>query len=603
LHNSASVISVANSALVNHGSREWLQIASSSGVVAESLVAGSNQSLNSGNCEAIQRREGTSSNRHAEILSAVVIVETSDVGVNTSGLWVASISSAISVIVAEAGSINIGVDAHGGSGIASVDLAHVSSVAIVLGVLAHSSGGIARVISAEVSIVTVDWSGNTETGVRIADVVLARNRGASDVDAHVARSRGEQNVLASSLVGVARIGVARISLVAVEGGVGASNGGITSSSVANISCGTSDGRERASSNWITSSLLAEVSVSAWLSSVDASVSVNVGSANFVCAHVVVLASRWADAGSSARAESVASSSARVSLNSLASGGNKSVENSLESSEAGNGGISGLNSWNSGGKGNELRGIDGSTNSKREDEDSCSFNLVDDLIELVESYVIHSVREHNNDVRNSGLIPSSVGHEFIVGQLKSATDTSVSWVLVDFGHGVKEGGLSISHVDGVTSGSGELHQSHSNSGWGERVALSQRCSKLHFLNKVGSADGSRLVEYQDEIDLLVANGSRATPSINNSKGIRIVSSDHRKVYSLSVTPLSSANSGSRSPNIGNNVSRNGIMVASNSVKSNSSSSRRAIVILWHLSGPALSLASRAVQVPQFLVIIN
>jgi len=233
LHNSASIISIANSALVNHSSRKGVQIASSSAVIAESLIAGSNQSLDSWNCQAIQGREEAASNRLAEILSAIVSIEASDVGVNTSNLWVASINGAISEVVAEASDVNIGMHASSPWN-AGVDLAFVASVAVVLGVCAVSAGGAAGIICANISIITVDGSGSAKSGIRVADIVVAEDGGASDVDAHVARSRWKKNVLASTLGGTARIGVARISLVAVDGCVGASDGGIATGSVANI---------------------------------------------------------------------------------------------------------------------------------------------------------------------------------------------------------------------------------------------------------------------------------------------------------------------------------------------------------------------------------
>lgn len=208
----------------------------------------------------------------------------------TSG-WDARINSAIGEVVTEGSNVNVGVDASG-NGVTSVDLAVISIVAVVFGVGTKSSGNVARVIRAHVVVVAIDGSGNALSSLGVADVVLACDSWASNVDAHVARSGGEKDVLAprgDDSSNLARVGVTGVSKVAVDWRVGASNVGITSSSVANVNCVTSDVGVRASGCWGANSCLALVAVVAWLGSVDASVSIDVWSARLGRAEVVVLA--------------------------------------------------------------------------------------------------------------------------------------------------------------------------------------------------------------------------------------------------------------------------------------------------------------------------
>jgi len=233
LDNGASVVSITNSALVNYSSRKRLQIASSSAVVAQSLVAGSNQSGNSGNCQAVQGREVAASNGSTKVRCAVVSIVASNVGVNTSSCWIASINCAIGEVVAEVSGINWCMDASS-LGIACVYLATISSIAIVSGILAKASCWIARFIGAHVVIIAVDRSGLAFPVHRVADIVRAAYPWASNVDAHIARSRWKHHVLASSIGRVAIILKARISFVAINGSISAPNCRIATRSMAYI---------------------------------------------------------------------------------------------------------------------------------------------------------------------------------------------------------------------------------------------------------------------------------------------------------------------------------------------------------------------------------
>jgi len=432
-----------------------------------------------------------------------------------------------------------------------VQLAVVSIVTVVLDVLAHSSGGVARVVSALVVVVAIEGSGIAESSLGVAHVVSADNSGASHVDAHVARSRGQQNVLARrSQSGVARVGVARVALLAVDGGIGASDSGVASSSVARVHGSTSDVSVRASSGWVANSSLAKVSVGARLGAVKASSSVLCWVAHLVCALVVVLASGWAHTGGSTRAKSVASSSAGVSNNSLASGSDKSIENSLESSEAWNGGVSSGDTRKNGGQLNQLLLVDEGSNSQSKDEDVVCFGRGNDLIKLVETDVVHSVSEHDNDVGNSRCFPSTKVDELAVGKGDTATNASVSSILEDLAHRVEERSLRVGHVDGQTSCSRELNERHSDLSWPERVALGKAGSKLHLPHEVGSRDRSRFVKHQDKVNFLVANWSGAVPRVHDGESSgRSSGSNVGKINSSASSPDRSANGGSIGPNVG------------------------------------------------------
>jgi hypothetical protein len=368
-------------------------------------------------------------------LSAKVSIVASDVSVNASNGWDASIIGANCEVVTVGRDVNGSVHASK-LWITSVDIAKVAAAAVVSGVLASSGGRIATVISAHVVVIAVNRGGLTLSVHRIADIVLAVNLGASNIDAHVAGSRWKLNVLASKSR-VTRIGVARVSLVAVDGSISASNIGITTRGVAGILGSAGKSGVGASACGVASSSLAKVSVRTGHRCIDASISVDIRSAGLGCAHVIVLAGRWADANSSTRAESVASSSTRAGRNSLTSGSNEGVKNSCESAEAWNLWVSSCDSWNDRGQSYEFGWIYVWSNSDREDNHSGVFNLAHNGVKLIQSNVVHSISQHYNHVGNSRGVPSSMIDEFVVGQLKSTSNTSVSGVLEDFGHGVEE----------------------------------------------------------------------------------------------------------------------------------------------------------------------
>jgi hypothetical protein len=117
--------------------------------------------------------------------------------------------------------------------------------------------------------------------------------------------------------------------------------------------------------------------------------------------------------------------------------------------------------------------------------------------------------------------------------------------------------------------------------------------LHFLYKVGSRDGTRLVKDQYKVDFFVANRSRASPIVNDGKGVGINGSDCSEINDLAVAPLSSANSRSSCPDIGYFIARNSIMSTTYSVDSCAVTSRITVVILRHGGGPSLSMTRSAI----------
>jgi len=186
LNDSASIVSIANSTVVDLSSGKRVQITSMSAFIAQSLIAGSQKSLDSGDSKAIQRRMNASQNRVAGISGASLVVVTRDIAVYTSNLRVASINGAVGEVVTIGGSEGNRVASSGS--IAEILCASVIVVAGLSGVDTFSSGSITRVSGASVSIITVNVSLFTGSEVVIAFVNLAVDGSASDVEALVARN-------------------------------------------------------------------------------------------------------------------------------------------------------------------------------------------------------------------------------------------------------------------------------------------------------------------------------------------------------------------------------------------------------------------------------
>jgi len=204
------VVSVANTALVNDGSREWVQVASTSCIRAKSLIAGSNQVFDSGNSKAVDRRELASENGVAGILCASVVVKASDVGVNTSSCWNTGVDSANTVIITVSGVEGNVVTSSGGAAI--VVSAGISVIAVNSGVSAETSVNVTSVKGASVATCTIERSWVTMSIGVVAGIDLAVDGGTGNVEASVARNQGVN----TSSCGVASVCSARISVITVD---------------------------------------------------------------------------------------------------------------------------------------------------------------------------------------------------------------------------------------------------------------------------------------------------------------------------------------------------------------------------------------------------
>jgi len=195
LDNSAGIVSVANTTVVNLGIGEWVQIASTSGLIAQSLVAGSQQSLDSGNRETIHRRISASKNGIANISSASLSIEASNVCVNASKLGIATVVGTGVEVITVRRDVEWNVVASS-LNVTEVLGASVSVVADLSGVDTFSSSKIAGIISASISIVTVKVGGLASSIVVVALVDLAVDSRASDVGTSIA---GNWGMVASSV--------------------------------------------------------------------------------------------------------------------------------------------------------------------------------------------------------------------------------------------------------------------------------------------------------------------------------------------------------------------------------------------------------------------
>jgi hypothetical protein len=269
-------------------------------------------------------------------LSTCVVVIASDIFVNTADSGIARVNRAVGVIITNGRDVDVSLEAASG-GIAILNLASVSIVAILLFVDTSVGDGIARVVGTHVVVITVLGSSNASSVRWIALVAHARNSRARNDNWIHAKVAWLSRISASS-VRIADILGARIVVVAIHWSVGASHLRITSSSPASIWGSACEGGKDASSCWIAHVGGTSVSIVASDCTINTSISSNVGSATLRRASVTILTSGGTHTPSTARAETEAITTAGRPWNRQTSSLYKSIEDSLEGSEAGNGRI-------------------------------------------------------------------------------------------------------------------------------------------------------------------------------------------------------------------------------------------------------------------------
>jgi hypothetical protein len=393
LNDSASVISIANTTLINDGSRKGLQEASISSLLAKSLVASSNETLDSWDCKTIHWRVIATTNRLAEILSACVVVEACNICVNTTNGVNTSIDGAIAKVIAVSSDIRDGSILASNSGIASDVLALVSSKAILCGILACSGSSITRRNEAHVAIVAILGGRHTLSRIEIAFVVHTLDGWASN--SHAAVAIWNWGVLAwRSQVRVASVSCALVSIIAVDINTNASSGRLASRNVANVNNWASDIGVSASEHVIAGSSVALVAIRANNWGEDTAVSIDVGSAATSLASGLY-AARWAYTSGSAGAKTSATSSARRCGEYLASSSNNSSKNRLKGGEGRNHRISrssSIGQWGS--KSIKLVLVYKRSNSDSKDKDSSSLGSSHNRREIVDLDVVHTVGKND-----------------------------------------------------------------------------------------------------------------------------------------------------------------------------------------------------------------
>jgi len=238
-----------------------------------------------------------SENGVAGILCASVVVKASDVGVNTSSCWNATIGSANTVIVAVSSVEGNVVTSSGGAAI--VVSAGISVIAINSGVSAETSVNVTSVKGASVATCTIERSWVTMSIGVVAGIDLAVDGGTGNVEASVARNQGVN----TSSCGVASVCSARIAIITVDQTVNASTGRVASGGVALVGRSADKRSSCASSCWVAAVHKTEVSIAADSVGVCASVSSKSESAGSNQTLVCAAARRWADTSCRAGAES------------------------------------------------------------------------------------------------------------------------------------------------------------------------------------------------------------------------------------------------------------------------------------------------------------
>jgi len=382
--------------------------------------------------------------------------------VNTSNGVNASVDGAVAEVIAVSSDISDRSILASYSGIARNILTLVSSKAVLCGILAHSSISIARRHEAVVAIVAILGARYTLSSIDIAFVVHTLDGGASNTLAAVAIGNWGVHAFIGLTQGrVASVRGALVSIVAVNINTDASSGRLASRSVANVNNWASDIGVSASVHVIANSGVALVAIRASNRGEDTAVSIDVGSATSSLTSGLN-AARWAHTGGSAGAKTSATSSARRCSEYLASSGNNSSKNALKSGEVRNHRISrssSIGQWGS--KSIKLILVHKRSNSDSKDKDSSTLGGSHNTRELVDVYVVHTIRKNDCNRLDSWLAPPSVLSKLLLSQSQTTVNASISSVLTDVVHGVEERGLDVSDTNGESSRATELDQPHSN----------------------------------------------------------------------------------------------------------------------------------------------
>jgi len=469
LDDSALVVSVADTTLINDSSWEWVQKATVSLFSAKGLVASSKKSLDSGDAETIHWWILASKNRVTSILSAGFVVKASDVLVNTSSGWDARVNGASASIITV-------------SGIERNKVASSHRVAHVLGALVSivadlsdsgtvSSDQIARINGASVSVIANNWGSNAFSVIVVALVSLAFDGSTGDVEALIARNDGMGASYLGNSGGNASVISAWVKVFTALGGVLASNCWVARWDSANIGSSADSGGSLTSQDVVAEVISAEVSIIANDVGIGASVSVGSLSAGSSLAFESVIAGRWADAGSTS-AKSFASSSAGVTWNVDASGLDELVENSSQSGEAGHIRVRSGDSSNGGREGSQKVTIGLSSDSNREDDDSSSLGVGDNSRISSSVDVVQTVCKYDHDL---GDLSSRIV-DFCLSSLNSATNASVSSSLASSVDSVDKGSLNKAHSDDNSGISVEHNKTHSSILRSKGVGLGKADSK-------------------------------------------------------------------------------------------------------------------------------
>lgn len=276
---------------------------------------------------------------------------------------------------------------------------------------------------------------------------------------------------------------------------------------------------------------------------------------------------------------------------------------MKGGKAGNGWVRSGNSWNGRGKSNKLVLVDLIAHAKREDENAIGLGVRDYTVESICVHVVLSVRKNDHDWHHSSLLPSSKVNEVLLSRDDTASNASSSSSLINSIHGVEERSLRVGHGNGESGIEAELGQAHSDLGRSKDVVLCEGTSEADFSSEIIRHNGSRFIEDQHEVDLLVAGGGRAVPSGEYAKSVRVSCSHIGEIHSLSVGENGSADGSCGYPNLANRITSSNVLEGAGLAVDIHSSTSRSAREVGHGVGPSLSLASGAMQVPQFLGIIN
>jgi len=439
--------------LINDSSGEWVQIASVSLFSAKGLVASSEESLDSGNGEAIHWWILASKKGVASVLSAGLVVKASDVLVDTSSGWDARVNGASTSIITVSGIERNKVASS--LGVAHVLGALVSIVADLSDSGTVSSDHIARINGASVSIIANNRGSIALSVIVVALVELAFDGSTGDVEASVTRNGWVWASCLGNSGGNASIISALVEVFTALGGILASNCWVAGWESANIGGSANSGGSLTSQSVVAEVVSAEVSIIANDVGIGASVSVGSWSAGSSLAFESVITSRWADAGSTS-AKSFASSSARVSWDVDASGLDELVEDSSQSGEAGHIGVRSGDSSNGGREGLQEVSVSLTSDSNGEDDDSSSLGVGNNSWVSSSVDVVQTVCKNDHDL---GDLSSRIV-EFCLSRLNSATNASVSSSLASGIDCIDKRSLNKAHSDNDSGISVKHNKTHS-----------------------------------------------------------------------------------------------------------------------------------------------